>query len=411
MRGTAADHSCRLRIVVTGLLAQYPLGGAAWDYLQYPVGLHRMGHDVYYVENTGLWPFNPHEGGVSAGCDDNVRHLSTLMRRFGLGDRWAYCFAWQDQWFGMSDRRRAEVLATADVFINVSGVWRDPVLLREQTGARMVFIDSDPVFTQIKLARGQVDFRRSVDAHDVHFSFGEAHSDRVPATGHSWLPTRQPVLLDEWRVDTAVHDRFTTVMNWTSYKPVELDGVTYGQKDIEFRRFLDLPFAVDPIRLEIAMGPGRNRRAPLGLLRRRGWTVVDPGEVCPDIDAYRRYVASSRGEWSVAKHGYVAGAPGWFSGRSACYLASGRPVVVEDTGLASVVPTGEGVLTFCSPDEAADRLHAVDGDIGRHARAARDIATEYFDSDRVLDDLLRTAFRGDRAPRDGKPAGAGRGRA
>jgi hypothetical protein len=391
------DETSRLRIIVTGLLAQYPLGGAAWDYLQYPVGLHRMGHDVYYVENTGLWPFNPDEKGVSAGCDYNVRHLSALMRRFGLADRWAYCFPWQNQWFGMSDTRRAEVLATADVFINVSGVWGDPVQLREQTGARLVFIDSDPVFTQIKLARGQIDFQRSVDAHDVHFSFGEAHSDRIPATGHTWLPTRQPVLLEEWRVNAAVRDRFTTVMNWTSYNPVELAGVTYGQKDIEFRRFLDLPSAVDPIRLEIAMNAGKNRQAPFGLLRRRGWTIVDPAEVCADIDSYRRYVTTSRGEWSVAKHGYIAGAAGWFSCRSACYLAAGRPVVVQDTGFGSTIPTGEGILAFSSPEEAADNLRAVDGDIDRHARAAQDIAAEYFDSTRVLDDLLS------RVP-DGVPA-------
>lgn len=398
----AGSTTSRLRVVVTGLLAQYPLGGTAWDYLQYPVGLDRMGHDVYYVENTGLWPFNPHERGVSKECDDNVRHLSRIMQRFGLGDRWAYCFPWNDQWFGMSDRRRAEVLATADVFINVSGVWRDPVRLREQTSARMIFIDSDPVFTQLKLARGQVDFQRSVDAHDVHFSFGEAHSDRVPVTGHAWLPTRQPVLLDEWPVADVVRDEFTTVMNWTSYSSIEFEGVNYGQKDIEFRRFLDLPAAVVPIRLEIAMNRGKNNQAPLGLLRHRGWTIVDPADVCSDLDSYRRYVATSRGEWSIAKHGYVAGAPGWFSCRSACYLAAGRPVVVEDTGSASI-PTGEGVVTFSTPQEAVEGLRAVDSDIRRHARAAREIAGEYFDSARVLGDLLaRTPSGSARASKGGE---------
>jgi hypothetical protein len=327
-----------------------------------------------------------------------VRHLATLMQRFGLEDRWAYRFPWKDQWFGMSDGPRSNVLASADVFVNVSGVWRDPVELREQTDARVVFIDSDPVFTQVKLARGQADFRRSVDAHDVHFSFGEAESGRVPSTGHTWLPTRQPVLLDEWAaVNGPSRDEFTTVMNWTSYNPVDFEGITYGQKDVEFRRFLDLPSAVAPIQLEIAMNPGKHRRAPLGLLRRRGWRIVNPAEVCPDLDSYRWYVASSRGEWSVAKHGYVVGAPGWFSCRSACYLAAGRPVVVEDTGIEAVLPTGEGVLTFSCPEEAADRLRMVDGDIHRHARAARDIAVEYFDSARVLDDLLA------RVP-DGVPA-------
>jgi hypothetical protein len=387
------ESGSRLRVIVTGLLAQYPLGGVAWDYLQYPVGLARAGHDIYYIEDTGQWPFNPSEAGVSKTCDANVAHLEQLMTRFGLADRWAYRFAWEGQWFGLSESRRNEVMATADLFINVSGVWRDPVALRDDTRATMVFIDSDPVFTQIKLARGDAHFQRSVDAHDVHFSFGESHSAGVPETGHEWLPTRQPVLLDQWEHHRPDQGSYTTVMNWTSYNDVEYQGVTYGQKNVEFSRFMELPTRTTA-RFEIAMAEGKNARPPVDLLRHRGWSIVDPSQVCPDIDSYRSYLQTSRGEWSVAKNGYVAGGSGWFSCRSACYLAAGRPVVAQETGFSAVLPVGEGLFAFSSIDEAVDAIDQIESDYERHARAAREIAEGYFDSQDVLGSLIERSLAG-----------------
>jgi hypothetical protein len=385
--GAARDSS--LRIVVSGLLAQYPLGGVSWDYLQYPVGLHRAGHDVFYVEDTGLWPYDPEQDGVSKTCDRNVRHLEDLMARFGLEDRWAYCFPWRNQWFGVSESRRREILATADLVLNVSGVLRRPDRL-ERRGV-LAYIDSDPVFTQVKLARGQNDFVSMVDAHDRHFSFGESLPGRAPTTDHEWLPTRQPVLLDEWRHELPDGPSYTTVMNWTSYRPVEFGGVRYGQKDEELRRFMDLPRHVD-VPLELALASGKTARAPVELLRHRGWKVVNPGVACPDLDAYRAYLQRSRGEWSVAKHGYVVGRAGWFSCRSACYLAAGRPVVVEDTGFDAVLPVGDGLLAFSTLEEAVDALEQVESKYEHHARAARTIAEEYFDADRVLASLVERAM-------------------
>lgn len=387
MTGAAQDSS--LRVVVSGLLAQYPLGGVSWDYLQYPVGLHRAGHDVFYVEDTGLWPYDPEQDGISKTCDRNVRHLEDLMARFGMEDRWAYCFPWRDQWFGMSESRRREILATADLVLNVSGVLRRPDRI-ERRGV-LAYIDSDPVFTQVKLARGQDDFVSAVDAHDRHFSFGESLPGRSPTSGHEWLPTRQPVLLDEWRHELPDRPSYTTVMNWTSYRPVEFGGVRYGQKDEELRRFMDLPRHVD-VPLELALASGKTARAPVELLRHKGWKVVDPGVACPDLDAYRAYLQRSRGEWSVAKHGYVVGRAGWFSCRSACYLAAGRPVVVEDTGFDAVLPVGDGLLAFSTLEEAVDALEQVECKYEHHACAARTIAEEYFDADRVLASLVERAM-------------------
>jgi hypothetical protein len=379
-----------LRIIVTGLIAQYPLGGVTWDYFQYVLGLARLGHDVYYFEDTGQWPYNPHEGGTSKGCEFNVAFLAEIMGRFGLMDRWAYRFPWQSQWFGLSEAKRAEVIRSADLLINVSGMLERPEDYRQVR--RLVYIDSDPVFTQVKLARGQMDFHKLLNIHDVLFSFGECLSPRVPDSGHCWRPTRQPVVLSEWHPTMPYRDVFTTVMNWTSYNPVVYNGQTYGQKDTEFLRFLDLPSLVAPTALEIAVNEGKTRRTPRSLLAHKGWRVVEPALVCPDFDSYRQYIESSQAEWSVAKNGYVVGQAGWFSCRSACYLAAGRPVVVQDTGFGPVLPVGEGILAFTSVEDTVAAIREVETDYTRHAQAARDIARTYFDSDKVLSRLLEDAL-------------------
>jgi hypothetical protein len=381
-----------LRVVVTGLLAQYPLGGMTWHYLQYVLGLARLGHDVHYVEDSGRDPYNPAEGRPSHDCAYNLDYLAGVMARFGLADRWAYRAHEQSRWSGLPDRERADVLRSADLLINVSGSLDRPEGYR--TVRRLAYVDTDPVFTQLKLVRNPR-FRARVDAHDVHFSFGEKVGETLPATGHRWRGTRQPVVLSEWRTGTPRRPVYTTVMSWASYKPEVYGGQTYGHKDVEFLRFLELPRLVAPVALEVAAAPGRTRHAPRELLAERGWRVVDPSAVCPDLDGYRGYVESSRAEWSVAKNAYVQARSGWFSERSACYLAAGRPVVVQDTGFSATLPVGEGVLSFTSLEEAAAAVREVEGDYRRHARAARALAEEYFDSAKVLTRLIEEAVSAD----------------
>jgi hypothetical protein len=409
----------RLRIIVTGLIAQHPtLGGVAWDYLAYPAALRQMGHDVFYFEDSGEWPYNL-DGGPSG--DDwvardpsvNVRHLANVMERFGLGDRWAYRFPIDDRWFGMSDDRRRAAISSADLLINVSGTLEHPDHYRGS--ARFAYIDSDPVFTQIKwILDGEGGaFRQRVDAHDVHFSFGERFSDRVPRTPHAWLPTRQPLLLDEWRTTLPYRDVFTTVMSWTSYKPIRFGARTYAQKDVEFRQFMPLPQLVPGTSLEVALhatehvtwetraedetqtpapGEGKVRRlSAREHMAAAGWHVVDPHVLCGELDNYRAYIQQSKGEWSVSKNGYVAGSPGWFSCRSACYLAAGRPVIVQDTGLREIFPTQQGVVLFDTLESAVDAIADVQGRYTAHARAAREIACAYFDHVSVLNALISAA--------------------
>jgi hypothetical protein len=231
----------------------------------------------------------------------------------------------------------------------------------------------------------------------------------MPESGIQWKPTRQPVLLSEWRHSLPARDVFSTVMSWTSYRPLRYRGRRYGQKDMELRRFLELPARVAPVTLEVALSRTQHAEwqtdgepetlptagTPRELLSRMGWRVVDASEVCSNLDAYREYVQSSAAEWSVAKNGYVQGQAGWFSCRSACYLAAGRPVVVQDTGFGSVLPTGEGLVPFRSLEGAVAAIEAVESDYVRHAKAARAIAEEYFHSDRVLTRLLEDALTDD----------------
>lgn len=403
-----------LRIIVTGLIAQHhTLAGVTWDYIQYAAGLARLGHDVYYLEDSGEWPYNL-DGGPSGNdyiAHDptaNIQHLANMMARFGLADRWIYRFPIKPKWYGLSHAKRREILATADLLINISGTLKRPQAYRQVR--RLAYIDSDPVFTQVKFARGLQKFRRRLDAHDVHFSFGEclASAESVPVTGHRWRPTRQPILLSEWKPSEPHRDIYTTVMSWTSYKPLKYRRQSYAQKDFEFRRFLDLPRKAGAC-LEVALsgihhanwevtgnaGGGdatAASRQPNELLARAGWRIVNPLAACGDLNSYQRYIESSKGEWSVAKNGYVVGQSGWFSCRSACYLAAARPVVVQDTGFSKVLPVGEGILPFTTLEQAADGIRKVEADYARHSRAARELAAEYFDSDRVLPRLLEEAL-------------------
>jgi hypothetical protein len=393
-----------LRIIVSGLMAQYPVGGVTWDYLQYLLGLGQLGHDVYYLEDSDQWPYNPVEGGLGKDGAYNATYLAGVMSRFGLADRWAYRFpggslpdgtVFPEAWFGLSDQRRRAVVRSADLLINVSSGVGDPARYGEVR--RLAYVDTDPVFTQIR-AVAEAGFREHLEAHHAHFSYGERLSDvaqacpAVPDTGHRWRPMRKPIVLSEWHPCAPRREVFTTVMNWTSYHDVTYRGRSYGQKDEEFARFVDLPGRVAPTALELAVGSGLTRRAPREQLMQQGWRLVDPMCVCPDLDSYRQYIEFSKAEWTVAKHGYVLGQVGWFSGRSACYLAAGRPVVVQDTGFDCVVPAGEGVLGFRTVDEAAAAIAAVNADYVRHAQAARDVAQQYFDSAKVLSRLIDGSF-------------------
>jgi hypothetical protein len=375
---------------VTGQIAQYPLGGVTWFYLQYALGLARLGHDVFYLEDTGQSPYDPATQGLTKNCSFSVQYLTSVMDRFGFAEKWAYYHAFESKWYGLPDTLRREVIESADLVLNVSGTLNRPQDYK--VGGRLAYLDTDPVFTQVKLARGDAHFKTIVDAHDSQFSYGECASELVPDTGHRWIPTRTPIVMSEWSASGPHRKVFTTIMNWTSHNSVTFDERTYGQKDAEFKRFMDFPKLAAPTTIELAIGPGHGQHTPHDHLRYKGWHLVDPNDVCPDVDSLRTYTETSMGEWSVAKGGYVLGQSGWFSERSARYLAAGRPVVVQDTGFSKLFPMGEGILPFNNMEEALEGIRAVEADYPRQSKAARALAEEYFDSDKVLPRLIESAM-------------------
>ena len=394
-----------LRVIVTGFIGQQRLlGGVAWDYLNVILGMRRLGHDVYYIEDSGCWPYNDDGGPSGRDWTDwdpkaTVEHLKKVMSAFDLGDKWAYHFPPKSEWFGVSNVKRKQTVESADLLINIAGTLEKPWDYRKIK--RLIYVDTDPVFCQIGAESADSIMRQRLNAHDVFFTVGEClnHNDEIPKIGYNWHTTKHPVVLDQWRDPPLTTNGFTTIMNWASYYSVTYGTRSYGQKDAEFMRFINLPRKIFPTSLEVALYKPKVKspenfavQVPLDTLRTSGWKIVDASEVCPDFSSYRRYIQQSKAEWSVAKNGYVAGRSGWFSGRSACYLAAGRPVVVQDTGFSSVLPVGQGVISFSTPDEAEAGIREVETNYRRQAKGAQDIAEAYFDSDKVLKRFLDIAM-------------------
>lgn len=388
-----------LRIVVSGLAGLYPVGGVAWDYLQYVVGLAGLGHDVVYHEDTWTWPFHPVERRYTDSGEYSARFLDAFFRRYapGLRSRWHYLHLHETS-FGMAQRDFDRFAATADLWINVSGASMLPDGLSPD--CVKVFLDTDPGYNQIVLEERfswseNVDrWCESVAAHDRYFTYAEnidGADCRMPAAGYAWRPTRMPIVLDLWPCSPAPPARapWTTVMTWNAFKGRLIhDGVEYGSKETEFERLITLPEHTN-VSLSVAVG---GVDAPLERLSRHGWSVQDGPKATLTPRAYKRFIRGSRGELSAAKNVYVALRTGWFSCRSACYLAAGRPVVVQDTGFSSIFPIGEGVLAFRTFDEAVDAIRRVESEYDRHARAARAFAESFFDSRMVLRRLVRESL-------------------
>ena len=379
-----------MRVIITGLVGQYPFGGVIWDYLQYLLGFRALGHEVLYLEDSGAWPYDPEAGTITDDCSFALKSLKRIFGNFGLTESWVYRNGADGKFHGAGEKTAREWLRHGDLLVNVSSAgWLRDYDLR--VGHRM-FIDGDPMFCQIGLLDGSDPlYAGRLRDHDSHFTFGLSVGQPdcpVPVDGIAWKPTVQPVVLEQWpQVPVPPSAPWTTVMNWASYKPKIWDGRPYGQKDLEFEKFSNLPERVKtPLR--IAMGMGVDGKRPAERLRKMGWDLVEPQEVVPDHSSYRKFLQNSSGEWSVAKHGYVAARTGWFSCRSACYLALGRPVVVEETGWSRHLPFKTGAVPFTNLEEAAEALERVTRDYSRHSEAARAIAEEFFESKKVCRELL-----------------------
>ena len=382
-----------MRIIITGLVGQYPFGGVIWDYIQYLLGFRSLGHQVLYLEDSGAWPYDPVAGTITDDCSFALQSLHKIFTDFDLAESWVYRNGADGKFYGSGEKVAREWLRHGDLLVNVSSAgWLRDYDLR--VGHRM-FIDGDPMFCQIGLLDGSNPlYAGRLRDHDSHFTFGLSVGQPdcpVPVDGITWRPTVQPIAIDQWPMTPVSSDApWTTVMNWASYKPKVWEGRTYGQKNLEFNRFRDLPSKTS-IPLRLAMGLGVDGQRPAQELRQLGWDLVEPQEVVPDHRAYRSFLTNSRGEWSVAKHGYVEGKTGWFSCRTACYLAAGRPAVVQETGWSRHLPSDRGVLPFTTLDEAAEGLGKATRNYSEHSKAAREIALEFFDAKKVCQELLRQA--------------------
>lgn len=383
----------RERIVVLGIMSRMPVGGLVWGTIHYLLGFERLGYDVYYVEEHGSTPrmFIEHQG--DDGWLKAAAFVDQVMRRIGLPGRWAYHVLHDGRCYGMSRGQLQALCSSAAFVINLHG--STTPMAHHASGGVLVYLDTDPVEVQVGIrenARQAIEF---LDAHNAFFTWAlnyGAADCRVPVSARfEFHPSPPPVALDLWQTDVdGAPGPFTTIGNWRQdYREFEFEGDTYyWSKHREFLKFIDLPARAGR-QFELALSSCDE--ADCRLLEAHGWRVKNALPFSADLDQYRDYIWRSCGELTAAKDQNVRLRSGWFSERSATYLASGRPVVMQDTGFGRVLPTGRGLFAFTTLEEAADAVGRIRADYAAHSRAARDIAAEFFDCRVVLGRLLAQA--------------------
>ncbi len=363
-------------VVVSGVIAnKHRAAGAIWTRLNWTLGLRKLGFDVYFVEQMT---------GASAAA---VEVFQSVMERFGLSQRCALMGGEDEILFGVELPLLQAIARDAEALINISGHLACPALF--PLFRRKVYIDLDPGFTQIWHATGVSGAR--LEGHDLFFTIGEnigAPACAIPTNGIRWQPTRQPVVLELWpELPPNPMGAFRTIASWRGpYGPIEFNGQQLGLKVHEWRKLLDLPRA-SGTRFEIALDIHPADQRDIDALREHGWSLAEPSRVAGDLDAVRRYVRDSKAEFSVAQGVYVGTNSGWVSDRTVCYLASGRPAVVQETGFSANHPAAAGLLPFRTFDEAVAAVREVERNYLDHCRAAREIAERDFASEKVLSEL------------------------
>ena len=373
---------------MAGSIAQRPhRGGHAWAFLQYLLGFQQLGFEVTFIDKltSDMLP-GEDEGTRQTARAVRVRWLDRIFAQVGLEGAYSLLLDDGDETVGL---RRGEVIdrvGRADFLLNVMGFLDDEEILR--AAQRRVFLDIDPGFAQMWNELEQADvFSGHDDFVTIAENIGRPECE-LPDCGIQWFATRQPVLLDQWPQITDGGPNFTSVITWRGpFEPVEYGGRRYGLRAHEFRKFVGLP-ELTGASFQIALDIADADSADRSLLRRNGWRIVDPARVAHDLNSYREFIQGSAAEFMVAKQMYMTTYSGWFSDRSVCYLASGKPVLAQDTGFTKNYPVGDGLLSFRDLEEASEGVRMIRANRKRHARAAREIAAEYFDSRGVLTQLL-----------------------
>jgi hypothetical protein len=357
--------------------------------LHHLVGFRQLGCDVYYLEDNRAYVYDPVMQMRVADAEPNMKLIGPVLDRFGFRDKWAFLDPARKKYLGMDGSRCAALLREADAVINLCGA-SNP---REEHIATkcLVYLETDPGSLQVKLDRRDPETVAYAAAHKLFFTYGYniGESDcLLPTAGIEWHRTRPPVLLDEWHegIGPEEPDAFTTVGTWQNKgNDVEIGGDKFfWSKHVNFMKVLEVAGRANQaieLAMDIDSGPDYDRAV------RCGFTFAPVVPMSLDIDNYRTYVSSSRGEFTVAKDLYARTRSGWFSDRTVCYLAAGRPAITQRTGFEKYVPAGEGLLAFHGPDDAVEAIQEVNRDFTRHARAAREIAVEYFDALKLLDEM------------------------
>ncbi len=376
-----------MTIIFSGAIGQSGLGGQAWANLQYLIGLRELGHEVFYLEDCGesSWIYNWEAGEWTFDIAYPAAYVRECLKPFGFKGRWIYRAGQESVGMPLADFQKA--CASADLFImRAIPIWN---WRPEYDGPkRRIFIDVDPGFTQMTIESGDKGLAEAIQRCDRLFTVGQrfgAADCLCPTNGWEWLKTLPPVALSHWPfIEAGPQTHFTSIMRWSGFHDANYQGKSYGQKDQEFARFLDLPkLTSQKFRLALN-GPDS--------LAEYGWEIV-PGEVATRTPAgYQQFIQQSRAEFGVAKHGYVQMRGGWFSDRSVCYLASGRPLLLQDTGLTDWLPESEGVLTFGDMKGVLDGIERINADYSHRCRAARDLAENVFATGKVLPCLLEAAL-------------------
>lgn len=385
------------RLIVLGFMGGCPVAGVIWQHIHYIVGLQRLGHEVYYVEDGLRYPYDPEAFTITEDFSYAAKTLDRLAREYGFEGRWCFCARYGDEprTAGLSLEQLRELYRTCDAALNVCGSHDFNGDLRAVR--RLIYVESDPGVEQIKVDLGDASVLDYLRGHSVLFTFGEAVGTEkfpVPLNGLEWLPTRQPVVTDLWDTASPPPDSavYTSICNWSTSgkKDIEWRGSNYlWSKSLEFLKFVEAPRRCGE-KFELATDIKEKDEEQLFL--RNEWRLVSPHGLSIGWDGYRDYIRNSKGEFTVAKDQYTRLHTGWFSDRSACYLAAGRPVITQDSGFADFYGgAGEGLFGFRDMDDIVAAAAQIRADYPRHSRAARAIAREHFEAEKVLASLLDRA--------------------
>jgi len=380
----------KLRLIVLGMMGRCPYGGQTWLYLNWLRGLAACGHEVWYVEDDTVWPYDPNQNTITDDCTYAVRHIETSLERTGLSGMWAFRLAdRKDACWGLSSAKLDELYRSCDALLNIVGATD---LRGEQLAAKFrVYVETDPVTAELRLDEGDEHTRQAFANHHAIVTYGEnygAPDCGVPLSGINFKKTRQPIDLELWPMAfDAAAKNFTTIGNYRQEgSDVTWRGQSYRwSKHHEWEKFMNLPkLTQQPFELAMTCKPEEKKT-----LESAGWGVVPAYEMSLDIfGQYPEYFRRSRAEFTVAKDQNIRLKSGWFSERDACYLASGKPVITQDTGFSNVLPTGNGLFAFTTMEEVLTAIDRINSDYKKQCEAARAIAEEWFDAKKVAGKML-----------------------